>query len=221
MAIPKIIYQTFYKKELPFLTNWHIRNLRKRNPEYDYQFYDDERISSFILKEYGEDVFRLYQKINIGASKADFFRYAVLYKFGGIYLDIDSLCKAKLDDFILPSDAAIISLESNLEYYVQWALIFEAGHPFLKKTLDAVLENLKDNKYPNDVHKMTGPSAFTLSIKECLKESSDINYRQVDVDYGGKFKFHYRFSKFFLYGIFRKNHWKKRQMETSVLKGIE
>ena len=211
MSIPKIIYQTFYKKELPFITNWHINKLRKRNPEYDYQFYDDDRIDSFIRAEYGEEIFNLYRKINIGAAKADFFRYAILYKHGGVYLDIDSLCLTKLDDFILPNDSAIISLESNLNYYVQWAMIFEAGHPFLKRTLDMVVENIKENKYPNDVHQMTGPSAYSMSIAACLKDDKKINYRQVGVDYDGNFKFHYRFSKLFLYGIFRRNHWVKQE----------
>ncbi len=218
MAIPKIIYQTFKSDNLPLLTKWHIRKLKRRNPEYEYQFYNDERIAAFILKEFGSEIFDLYQRIDIGAAKADFFRYAILYKKGGVYLDIDSLMVTKLDDFISSSDSAIISLENNSEYYVQWALIFEAGHPFLKKTLDIVIENLKFNKYPNNVHKMTGPAAYSKAIRECLKGSLKINYKKLGTDYEGNFRFHYRFSKFFLYGFFRKNHWKNLQQEKSILK---
>lgn len=217
MAIPKTIYQTFKHKKLPLLTQWHIYQLRRRNPEYDYQFYDDERISSFIRQEFGPDVFNLYQRITIGASKADFFRYAILYKKGGIYLDIDSLIVTKLDDFILPTDTAIISYENNLKYYVQWALFFEAGHPFLLKTLEVVLDNLRENRFPNDVHQMTGPSAFSKAISACIHTSSAIGYRQLGVDYDGKCRFHHRFSKFFLYGLRRKNHWKKQQIAKSIM----
>jgi hypothetical protein len=112
-------------------------------------------------------------------------------------------------------------LEGNLEYYCQWALVFEPEHPFLKKTLDIVMENLRENKYPNDVHKMTGPSAYSKAIQECLKESGDIEYRQVGVDYDGAFQFHYRMSKFFLYGLSRRNHWKKQQISRPVLKTPE
>lgn len=218
MAIPKSIFQTYKTPKLPFLTKWYIKRMRKKNPEYDYQFYDDLRVDNFIKDEYGEEVFRLFKKINIGAAKADFFRYAILYKKGGVYFDIDSLIVKKLDDFILPSDKAIISLETNLEFYCQWALVFEAEHPFLKKTLDIVLDNLKENRYPNDVHMMTGPTAYSYAIKECLKESSTIQFRQMDIDYGGAFKFHYRMSKFFLYGFSRKNHWQKQQQSRTVLK---
>jgi len=217
MAIPKTIIQTFKTSKLPFLTRWHIRMLKKRNPEYDYQFYDDVKIDGFIKDEFGQEIFDLYKKINIGAAKADFFRYAVLYKNGGVYLDVDSLILNKLDDFILPNDSAIISLERNLKYYVQWALVFEAGHPFLKKTLEIVLNNIKENKYPHDVHKMTGPSAYSLAISECLIESPNIQYRQLGVDYDSMFRFSYPMSKFFLYGLSRKNHWKKQLTTGTVL----
>lgn len=218
MAIPKIIYQTFKTDQLPFLTKWHVHKLQRRNPEYQYQFYDDDRISEFIRSEYGTDTFHLYRRINIGAAKADFFRYAILFKTGGVYLDMDSLNIVQLDKFILPTDSALISLEKHLEYYVQWALVFEAGHPFLEKTLEIVMDNLQTNRYPRDVHAMTGPGAYTQAIKECLKESSTIQYRELGCDYEGNFKFHYRFSKFFLYGAFRKNYWRTQQLERPLLK---
>jgi len=218
MPIPKIIYQTYKTAQLPLITRWHIKRFKQRNPEYEYQFYDDQRISEFIMNEYGQEIFALYSRISIGAAKADFFRYAILFKNGGVYLDIDSQNVHQLDSFILPNDAAIVSLESNQQFYVQWALIFEAEHPFLKRTLDDVLQNLKENKYPHDVHQMTGPTAFTKAIKACLQENPTIAHRQLATDYDGHFKFHYRFSKFFLYGLGRKNHWRKQQDKVSILK---
>ncbi len=218
MAIPKTIYQTFKTSKLPLITKWHIRRMKSKNPEYDYQFYDDERIDNFIRDEFGQEIFNLYKRISIGAAKADFFRYAILYKKGGIYLDIDSLILNKLDDFILPTDSAVISLESHLEHYAQWALVFEAGHPFLEKTLEVVINNLKENKYPHNVHQMTGPTAYSLAIRECLKASPTTKYREIGPDYEDNFKFHYSTSKFFLYGLSRKDHWRKQQMNRSILK---
>jgi mannosyltransferase OCH1-like enzyme len=216
MAIPKIIHQTFKTSKLPFLTRWHISRLKKRNPEYSYEFYDDQRVEKFILEEFGEEVFRLYRKINIGAAKADFFRYAVLLKKGGVYIDIDSSIKGKLDDFIQPDDSAIISSEKNPGLYVQWALVFEAGHPFLKKTLELVCENIKSNSYPHDVHQMTGPSVYTKAIEHALKENPHIKYRLLGIDYNGHLKFKYLFSKFSLYN--KGEHWKKLQLTRPVLR---
>lgn len=218
MPIQKTIFQTFKTSKIPFLTRWHISVLKKRNPDYDYQFYDDARIEAFIKEAYGEDVYALYDSINIGAAKADFFRYAILYKKGGIYLDIDSLILRKLDDFILPNDSAIIALEGNRNFFIQYALFFEAGHPFLRKTLDVIMQNIRENKYPNDVHSMTGPTAYTFAINQCLKEQPDVKFRQIGVNYDFIVKFSYPMAKTFLYGFSRKNHWRRVSKHQTVLK---
>jgi mannosyltransferase OCH1-like enzyme len=215
MPIPKIIHQTFKTEKLPLVTRWHISRLRKNNPEYAYEFYDDSRIERFLKEEFGELTLNLYMQLNIGAAKADFFRYAVLLKKGGVYLDIDSAIRGRLDDFIKPDDRAIISRERNPHMYVQWALVYEPNHPFLKKTLEFVLDNIKYNKYPHDVHKMTGPTVYSKAIDACLMESPVPPYRLLGFDYDGYLKFKYPLSKL-LYS--KDEHWKKMQLTRPVLK---
>lgn len=217
MAIPKIIHQTFKSSRLPLLTRWHISGFKKKNPEYTYEFYDDSRIETFLQEEYDAEVYALYKRINIGAAKADFFRYAVLYKKGGVYLDIDSSINGRLEDLILPEDVALISPEKNPVCYVQWALIFEAGHPFLKRTMEMMFDNIRKNKFPHDVHHMTGPTVFSLAIKDCLKNNPEIPHRIFGIEYGKHLKFKYRLGKFFLYEK-KAHHWKNLQLTTTVLK---
>jgi mannosyltransferase OCH1-like enzyme len=168
MAIPKTIYQTYKTTKLPIIFRWHIRRLRKNNPSYTYEFYDDKRASDFITEAYGNEISALFNRINIGAAKADFFRYAILYKKGGVYLDIDSLITSKIDDFIKPEDVAVISNESNLNFFLQYVLFFEPQHPILKRTMDLMISNLRQNTYPYDTHKMTGPTVFTKAINDCM-----------------------------------------------------
>ncbi|WP_449437570.1 hypothetical protein [Pedobacter steynii] len=55
MSIPKIIHQTFKSKKLPLITRWHIFRFLKRNPDYQYEFYDDERIEKFITEEFDDE----------------------------------------------------------------------------------------------------------------------------------------------------------------------
>lgn len=210
MAIEKIIHQTFKTKKLPFLTKWHIRQLKKKNPEYSYCFYDDNDIIDFIKAEFDEEVLEIYKRITIGAVKADFFRYALLYKKGGVYLDIDSRIISPIHTFIKEEDSAVISLESNNKYYIQYALFFEKGHPFLKETIEKVIDNLKNSRHPGDSHKATGPFAYTEAIKKCLSENPNISFREMGIDYEGHVEFSYPMSKTLLYGFSRKEHWKKQ-----------
>ena len=218
MSIPKIIHQTFKSSKLPFLTRWHISRFRKKNAAYAYEFYDDARINVFLQHEFGPEVFELYSRLNIGAAKADFFRYAVLYKKGGIYVDIDSGINSSLDDFIRAEDVAIITREGDPSLYAQWALIYSPGHPFLEKTIGMVLDNIRQNKYPHDVHRMTGPTVYTLAIDECLKKDPHIPHRVLGTDYNGYLKVKYKLGKFFLYE--KGDHWKKKQLTTPVLKTL-
>jgi len=218
MSIPKIIHQTFKSSKLPFITRWHISRFMKKNPAYAYEFYDDARIAVFLQEEFAPEVYALYSRLNIGAAKADFFRYAVLYKKGGIYVDIDSGINSSLDDFILGEDVAIITREGDPTLYAQWALIYSPGHPFLEKTIEMVLDNIRQNKYPHDVHRMTGPTVYTLAINECLKNDPLIPHRLLGTDYDGYLKVKYKLGKFFLYE--KGDHWKKKQLTTPVLKPL-
>jgi mannosyltransferase OCH1-like enzyme len=217
MAIPKIIHQTFKTSDLPWITTWHIRQFRKNNPEYTYEFYDDNRIRLFLTKEYNRDVLALYDQIQIGAAKADFFRYAVLNIKGGVYLDIDSSIPGKLNNLIFPNDVALVSKENKSPCYIQWALVYAPAHPFLKKTLEMMFENIKENKFPHDVHHMTGPTVYTNAIKTCLEDDPSIPYRILGEEYDNKMKFKYKLSKFFLYSK-KEDHWKRQQLTRSVLK---
>lgn len=215
MSIPKVIYQTFKNADLPFINRIAIKWLKLRNKDYSYEFYDDERITAFILAEYGQEILDVYNRLEIGAAKADFFRYAILYKKGGIYLDIDAYVLGKLDRIIQPDDTALISREKFPNIFVQWALIFEAGHPFLKHTLDIVIDNIRQNAYPNSVHWMTGPTAYSKAILACIAAHPEIKYRIFGQDYNKAIKPRLPFSRMLYKGS---QHWKKMEQVTMVLK---
>jgi hypothetical protein len=93
----------------------------------------------------------------------------------------------------------------------------ESGHPFLGRTLVKVLGNLRVNRFPYNVHAMTGPGAYTLAIKECLKETPAVAHRVLGVDYMRHLKFTYPMSKFFLYGLRQKNHWQTQRHSRPVI----
>lgn len=221
MGIPKQIFQTFKTKKLPLITRWHIWNMKRMNPEYQYFLYDDHDIKEFFREEFAPEYLQAYNQLTIGAAKADFFRYAILCKKGGVYLDVDSGMSKPLRKLILSTDVALLSVERHVHFYCQWALIFDKDHPFLKKTLEQVLENIQLHKFPHDVHATTGPTAFTKAINDCLKENPEIPHRIFEgIEYRGYLKFKYKLGKFFLYSK-KSEHWKKKQMTQDIVKPAE
>ncbi|CAD0219231.1 glycosyltransferase family 32 protein [Chryseobacterium sp. JV274] len=217
MAVPKQIFQTFKTKKLPLITRYHIWNMKRKNQEYRYFFYDDQDIEKFITEEFPPEYIENYRKLAIGASKADFFRYAVLYKKGGIYLDIDSGIIKPFKQLIQEDDEAVISVERHENLYVQWALIFNKNHPFLKRTLELMIDNIKNHRFPHDVHATTGPTVFSKAIRESLEENPAIPFRLFrGIEFRGYLKFKYKLGKFFLYKS-RSQHWKQMQKRQEII----
>jgi mannosyltransferase OCH1-like enzyme len=215
MAIPRILYQTYKSYEsIPRITRLAMWLQRRHCLGWKYEFYSDERIAEFLKADFGGEVFSAYDRLAIGAAKADFFRYAVLYKYGGVYLDVDSAITGKLDELIDEKDVALIARENNPWFYVQWALAYAPGHAFLARTIEKVMENIKEDRHSRDVHKMTGPSAYSEAIHESLAADPDIPHRVAEVDYGRFLKFKRRHTKV----LYKKEPYWKDQQEGGVLK---
>lgn len=236
MPIPKFIVQTWKTDNLHIEIQQKIINFLKKNPGYDYKMYNDESIDKFVNKHYPGEIADCYNRLNIIVAKVDFWRYLVLYKYGGIYLDMDADILDSLDKLIRSEDDAIITAEGNPGLFVQWGLMFSAGHPILKRVIDIVTFNIKTNRYPNDIHKMTGPTAFTEAINsihselfgaesnlystittetDTTYEKDGIKYRVYSKDYG-KFMHYTHDSTRYLYT--NVTHWRQQEKMRPLLK---
>lgn len=215
MAIPKVIYQTYKTKNIPWYARFYIWRFRRNNRDFQYEFYDDERIDAFIKDNFSANTYKAFSRLQIGAAKADFFRYAILYKKGGIYLDIDSDILVDLNTFIRPDDEAIIAKEkTNKTLYAQWALFYTKEHPFLKTALHIMIHNIQHNKHPYNVHLTTGPGIYSEAVFRCLK-NKDIRFRMVEDNYKGILKFKYLPARIFMSDL-NPNHWRKEQQKMPV-----
>ncbi len=185
--IPKIIHQTFYTKNLPAELKKNIDNIKSQNPDWAHNLYDDTDIENYIKLNFPE-LLKFYLLINpiYGAAKADFFRYLVIYKEGGVYLDIKSGVSKPLNEIIKQNDSLLLSHWTQydpsikLGFYKginnpngeiqQWHILSASGHPIIKKVIDSVCSNIK--KYNPLLHgtgklgvlRLTGPIAYTEAI---------------------------------------------------------
>lgn len=169
MNIPKVIYQTWKDKNLNENCLKVRNNIQRLNPEYKMELYDDNEIEAFIKQNFDEFTYNCYKKLNVGASKADFWRYCVLYKNGGVYLDMDSDIVKPLSELINPNDTCIITREGTPGSFNNWIMIFEKGHPILLKAIENCCNNIV-NKTTNDICYLTGPAGpFTDAVNEIMK----------------------------------------------------
>lgn len=210
-AIPKHIYQIFIGGNIastsPKILN-NIEYIQQLNPGWTYQLFDEVAIRAFILEHYGVTVWRYYRMISPSyrAARADFFRYLLIYRLGGVYMDIKASCYTPLDDNLLPSDKYILYHWDNapdgryphVGYFAevphtrfpngefpQGFILSVAGHPFLREIIIQVMRRLDSYhplRHPVGLHGVlctTGPIMYTLTISELLPETDPSLYRHI------------------------------------------
>lgn len=169
MPIPKIVHQTHPTCVLPKSAMMVRKSMQKLNPEYKFLLYDDNQIDNFMKTYFSGEVYECFSALQIGAAKADLWRYCILYHVGGVYLDIDSRFIDNIDELINEDDACIITREAQPPFFNQWVLIFEKNHPILKRAIELCCENIKKRRIC-DIHILTGPTLYTNAINDILLE---------------------------------------------------
>jgi len=202
--IPKLLHQTYARRNLTDVLWRNLEAIRMMNPGWICQFYDDDDCQSYIREEYGQTILDYYLRINeeYGAARADLFRYLLLYKEGGVYLDVKTGVDRPFDEVLRPDDRYLLShwkngrnslfanwgIHPELSHiergeFQQWFIVAVPGHPFLKAVIETVLGNI--DRYVPGIHRtgahavfrVTGPIAYSLAIAPLLDKAP---YRLVD-----------------------------------------
>lgn len=172
--IPKTIYQTFESSTFsePFQTI--INSWKEKNPGYTYCFYDKDQRSAFLKENFDERVIRAYNRIIPGAYKADLWRYCILYLYGGIYVDVDTLCLGSLDDFITEDTELMVPIDLNTspsegKHNLSNGFIATAPKsPVLFDCIERVLSNVENNREPPSKLDFAGPGVLGRSVNTYL-----------------------------------------------------
>lgn len=169
--IPKIIWQTYKDpySELPDYIKDTTKTWIDLNPEYEYRYMDDSQAAEFVLQEFGKEWHEIFITAPLGVMRGDIWRYMVVYKYGGIYADLDCVCLKPIDSWI-NNDYSLIVCPENESDFCQWNFAAKPGSQIIKNVLDLIKEAFANPDYlnPNFVHAMTGPTIWTKGIYNAL-----------------------------------------------------
>ena len=134
--IPHHLWMTG-KDNASYYLEWaHIKSEIELNPLWSIHICDDHDTDMFMAKFFpNTSLLYSYKNINnviAGASKADIWRYAVLYVFGGVYIDTDSQLRKPLSAIIQPADEMILAFENN-HYDGDWC--YNSNSEFATKNI--------------------------------------------------------------------------------------
>ncbi len=142
--IPKVIYICYKTKNIP---NYIIPNIKKLYPDYEIKLYDDNDCIKFLKDNYGQLYVDIFNFLKDGPIKSDFWRICVLYKYGGIYFDLDVEHFKNLNE-IIDNDTDFVTIKTNNLYKktVNPAIIITKSNNYIiKNCIDIYLEKYRNN----------------------------------------------------------------------------
>lgn len=110
-VIPKILHQTWKNNILPDYFTALSNTWKKKHPNWKYIFWTDVENRKFI-KDYFPYFLKRYDEFPFEIQRVDAVRYFILYKYGGVFVDMDFECMSNIDDLI-DSNGCIFGLEPD------------------------------------------------------------------------------------------------------------
>ena len=176
-TIPKIIHQTWDTEHIPqifhkWMVTWH-----KHNPDWKYWFWTLDEVRQFVTKEYPYFL-KIYDLYTADIFRSDVLRYLILYKYGGMYMDLDMEALKPLDNWTYGFNCIVSEETYEHPFVVREAdppgnivngfIASRPGHPFIKLAIDSLEEF--SGYYFGDYMHATGPFFFNAVLDRYLLE---------------------------------------------------
>jgi hypothetical protein len=182
IKIPRNIFQTWERKNVSSDFKTLIQTWIDNNPNYAYFLYDENERKEFIKKYFDKTIYNVYCRILPGAFKADLWRYCILYIYGGIFVDIDTICMNSVDSF-LNEDIEFMTLVdlNNSPYLGTYNLAngFIASvpkHPILLDCIYRIIYNVENNIIPFSNLDFSGPGILGKSTNKFLELPEETSF---------------------------------------------
>jgi hypothetical protein len=175
IKIPRNIFQTWETKNISNELNLLCQTWRENNTKYTYFLFDDNEREQFIKKHFDLSVYNSYCRIIPGAFKADLWRYCILYIYGGIYIDIDTICLGNIDLFLNEDIEFMTPIDLNNCPNIGTHNLFNTfiasipKHPILLECINRIVYNVENNIIPSSNLDFTGPGILGRSVNTFLK----------------------------------------------------
>jgi len=181
---PKNIFQTH--KSFNYINSNHkvlnaMHCWMKYSYKFNYQFYTNEMCEDFIKYNFEPDVYEAYKKLpeHVPVMRADLWRYCIIYIYGGIYADSDTICLMD-PSILLNDDALFVCTPENDVHLCQWIFAAPAQSPILKSIINLAVERILETVDiigEHIIHHLTGPGVFTDGIENYLRENNLPTYQ--------------------------------------------
>jgi mannosyltransferase OCH1-like enzyme len=158
-GIPKIIIKTgsFNISNLPLEIIISYKEIIEENPLYTLFYFDDDDRLQFIKDNYETRYVDAYLKLLPKAYQADFFRYLILFKYGGIYMDFSMKPLITIDKIIKSYTEVYVRDQKHINIYNAFIATTKSSQ-ILNDCIKKCLYNIENENYGNNVLCVTSPA---------------------------------------------------------------
>jgi mannosyltransferase OCH1-like enzyme len=166
--IPKLIHQTAKTADIPSQWRPFQEKVIALHPGWTYRLWTDEDNARFVRDEF-PDFVPVFEALPRKIMRIDVIRYLILYRHGGLYLDMDY---EMLRPFDLLDHGCVLPLEKppyTLAPAGQVCNCFmaaEPGHPFFRAVIDDLVRTPRVVNNDDDVIFQSGPLFLSRVLAE-------------------------------------------------------
>ena len=167
---PKIIFQLWHSPEdVSVQMVQRTEVLKKQHPDFHYQLFFLDTAREFIRENFESKVLVAFDSIIPFAFKSDLWRYCMLYKYGGIYLDMKYECT---------NGFRFSQLDTTQEYYVfdvnrisiyNGFIVAKPNNSIFLHTINQIVKHTRERFYGGNDLAVTGPGLLGQMVPDAVK----------------------------------------------------
>lgn len=202
--IPQLIHQIWFqgKDKMPDHLNKYNKSWIKNNPDYVVLVWDEKTIQKEVDIFFDPEVRDMYNSYPYMIQKIDLAKYIILYKYGGVYIDMDTNCLQRIKPSFFQNYDIIVS---KLPYTIIFSSVMVLGGNNIfndiinngviicsiqnkvildtineaKKNKNSIYKNINKALY---VYVTTGPLCITNAVNK-NKQDTNIKLKILDSSY--------------------------------------
>ncbi len=195
--IPRVFHLTWKEEKVPAMAEPLLQALKDLHPDWEIKWWTDESMLEFILR-HAPEFADSYVEFPLMIQRCDFFRLLVVFKMGGIYLDLDIVLARSFTELgedvdcffpcekVMSPEALAMRGNRDAVRIGNYAFGSIPGHPFLHSVIESIADNSTQSiSSQDDVLETTGPGILSTLYHDYVKEYPDANidlfYPEADV----------------------------------------
>jgi mannosyltransferase OCH1-like enzyme len=177
-AWPKKIFQLWHSPE-DVTEQMVLRTevLKTQHPEFEYHLFFLDTAREFIRENFETKVLVAFDAIIPFAFKSDLWRYCILYKYGGIYLDMKYECTNEFRFSCLNPTQEYYVFDVNKSSIYNGFIVAKPNNPIFLHTINRIVKYTRERFYGENDLAVTGPGLLGQMVPEEMKQEIRLQHQ--------------------------------------------